>query len=277
MSDALESGAIPLPSSSRWLQPIGAFGAVLALLILGASVFLRLATVLDPGDRAISTLAPAVEQAARLLHRLSASGVAVLALGALVLSWRCRRQATPLLRIVLWIVASTVVLAVIGPLTTGYRHGAVTVANVTCGMVLLMAFWWLREYVAVVGRARMPVDGFARAALIAFVVHVGTGAAASAWEMHGIRWPGFLHLGSLVLCIILVGSMGMAARGHPATARWRAALAGLMGAQLVVGYVLMWQAPHPFWLSFLHAMLAPLLAITLVSLAVRGTTRPGAA
>ena len=277
MNQAPESGAIPAPMPSPWLQPIGAFGAVLALLILGASMFLRLATVFGPGDQAMSTLAPAIEQAARLVHRLSASGVAVLALGALVLSWRCRRPAMPLLQATAWVVASTVVLAVIGPLTTGYRIGMVTVANVTCGMVLLMAFWWLRESVAVLGTAPGRVDGFSWAALIAFVLHVATGAAASAWEMRGIRWPGFLHLGSLVLCIVLVGSIWLAARGHPATARWRAALAGLMGAQLLAGYVLMWQESHPFWLSFLHAMLSPLLAFTLVSLVVRGATRPGGA
>ncbi len=277
MTESLEAGAIPVPSPSRWLQRIGAIGAVLALLILGASMFLRLATVFGPGDQAMSTLPPAIEQAARLLHRLSASGVAVLALGALVLSWRCRRPMPSLLQTTGWIVASTVVLAVIGPLTTGYRMGAVTVANVTCGMVLLMAFWWLRESMATLGTARGPVDGFSWAALMVFVVHVGTGAAASAWEMRGIRWPGFLHLGSLVLCIILVGSMWLTTRGNPATTRWRTALAGLMGAQLVAGYVLMWQEPHPFGLSFLHAMLSPLLAIALVSLAVRGATRPGVA
>jgi hypothetical protein len=39
----------------------------------------------------------------------------------------------------------------------------------------------------------------------------------------------------------------------------------------------MWQESHAFWLSFLHAMLSPLLDITLVSLVVRGATRPGAA
>jgi heme A synthase len=277
MNQAPESGAIPAPMPSPWLQPIGAFGAVLALLILGASMFLRLATVFGPGDQAMSTLEPAIEQAARLVHRLSASGVAVLALGALVLSWRSRRPAMPLLQATAWVVASTVVLAVIGPLTTGYRIGMVTVANVTCGMVLLMAFWWLRESVAVLAMAPGRVDGFSWAALIAFVLHVATGAAASAWEMRGIRWPGFLHLGSLVLCIVLVGSTWLAARGHPATARWRAALAGLMGAQLLAGYVLMWQESHPFWLSFLHAMLSPLLAFTLVSLVVRGATRPGGA
>lgn len=276
MNEAPESGAIPAPTPSHWLRPIGAFGALLALLILGASMFLRLATVFGSDDQAMSTLAPAIEQAARLVHRLSASGVAVLALGALVLSWRCRRPAMPLLQATAWIVASTVVLAVIGPLTTGYRIGAVTVANVTCGMVLLMAFWWLRESVAVLGMAPRPVDGFSWAALIAFVVHVGAGAAASAWEMRGIRWPGFLHLGSLVLCIILVGSMWLTTRGNPATTRWRTALAGLMGAQLLGGYVLMWQDPHPFWQSFLHAMLSPLLAIALVSLVVRGSIRPGA-
>lgn len=260
-------------SSHAWLQRIGACGSGLALTILGASMLLRLTTVFALDGHAISSLPPGIEYATRLLHRLAASGVALLALCAVTLCWIRRSSAAQLTRPTAWIVASTVILALIGPLTPGYRLSAITVVNVTGGMVLLMAFWWLRESVITAATMHQPVAAFSWAAIIAFVAHVGTGAAASAWEMHAVRWPAFVHLASLVLCLILIGVIWLEFRRERLLAPWTAALASLLAIQLLVGYLMMWQDSRPLGLTFLHAMLSSLLAMALVSLAVRGSTR----
>lgn len=260
-------------SSHAWLQRIGACGSVLALTILGASMLLRLTTVFALDGHAVSTLPADIEYATRLLHRLAASGVAVLALCAVTLCWIRRGSTAQWTKPTAWIVASTVILALIGPLTPGYQFSAITVANVTGGMVLLMAFWWLRESVATQAAMRQPIAAFSWAAIIAFVAHVGTGAAASAWEMHAVRWPAFVHLASLVLCLILIGVIRLEFRRERLLAPWTTALASLLAIQLLVGYLMMWQDSRPLGLTFLHAMLSSLLAMALVSLAVRGSTR----
>lgn len=236
-------------------------------------MLLRLSTVFALDGHAVSSLPPAIEHATRLLHRLAASGVALLALCAVTLCWIRRSSAAQWTIPTAWIVASTVILALIGPLTPGYRLSAITVANVTGGMVLLMAFWWLRESVATQAATRQPVAAFSWAAIFAFVAHVGTGAAASAWEMHAVRWPAFVHLASLVLCLILIGVIWLEFRRERLLAPWTAGLASLLAIQLLVGYLMMWQDSHPLGLTFLHAMLSSLLAMALVSLALRGSTR----
>ncbi|TSA10768.1 MAG: hypothetical protein D4R79_10915, partial [Comamonadaceae bacterium] len=101
-------------SSNAWWRRIGALGALLALSILGASILLRLTSVLDPQGHASSTLAAPTEQAIRLLHRICASSVALLALFAVALYWKQRQAALRMKQAVLGMVATTVILALIG-------------------------------------------------------------------------------------------------------------------------------------------------------------------
>lgn len=259
--------------SRVWLQRIGTLGSLLALAILGASMLLRLTTVLSADGQPLASLPTAPEYATRLVHRLAASGVAILALCAVVLCWTQRRSSSHMAKPVAWIVASTVILAVIGPLTPGYRLGVITVVNVTLGMLLLMAFWWLRESIASAATVRQPVAAFSWLVIIGFLLHVATGAAASAWEMHGVRWPAVVHLGSLLLWMILIGALLPGFHRQRWLDRRCWTVLGLLVLQLLLGYALMRQQPRPIWLSYSHAMLAPVLALALVSLVLRGSTR----
>ncbi len=261
--DLLPSGGA---DARTWLRRIGALGALLALIILGSSIFLRLTSVLDPQGHASSTLAAPLEQAIRLLHRLCASGVALLALSAVVLRWKQRPAAPQTSQAVFGIVAATLILALIGPLTPGYRLAGVTVVNVVCGVLLLLSFWWLRDWAASGPAGVRPFDAFSWAALAALLLQVGTGAAASAWEMHAVHWPALVHLACAVLCAILIGAVLLDRRSTPGPGGRGWLVAGLLAGQLLLGYLLMWQDPRSVALSFFHAMLAPLLAGALVSL-----------
>jgi len=271
----LNSPAQAGSSLNRWLQLIGTCGAILALVILGASMLLRLATLFGADGRPISTLPVALESAIRLSHRLAAAGVGVLAVFALILYWTRRplpvRAGWP----IALIVATTAILALIGPLTPGYRIAGVTVGNVAGGMVLLMAFWWLRELAATHPSICQPVETLMRAAVFVFLAHVATGAAASAQEMHGVRWLAFLHLGTALLAVMFIGASLWDRHRESSMAGWRAATAVLLFAQVLLGFGMMWLDARPIWLAFLHGMLSPLLAIGLVSLALRDSSRAG--
>ena len=59
----------PPRSELTWLRRIGGVGTALALLILGASMLLRLTTTFNVDGQAVSALPPFAEQATRLLHR----------------------------------------------------------------------------------------------------------------------------------------------------------------------------------------------------------------
>lgn len=256
--------------SQIWLQRIGTVGALLALLILAASILLRLSTVFDAQGHASSTLPALLEQSARRLHRLSASGVALLALGAVLLCWKCRHVAAHWARPTAWVVVCTVLLAAIGPLTSGYRLGAVTVLNVSCGLLLLMSFWWLREAARLGLQRPAPLDNFSWAALAALLLQVASGASASAWAMQGLRWPTYTHLASVVLVLILCGVILLDQFNRPGQRQRSGVVAGLLLAQILAGYVLMAQDSRTLGLSLLHALLAPLLAGALVSLVKHG-------
>jgi heme A synthase len=263
--DTLPTGAM----SHRVLLLLSNLGALLALAILGASVLLRLNTVFAPDGHTLTTLPVAWEQATRLLHRLAASAVALLALGAIVLCWMRRHSGANCTKPTALIVLATLVLAVIGPLTPGYRASAVTIVNVATGLLLLMSFWWLRESLARPTQPRRRLDGFVWAALAALLLHVASGAAASFYEMHALRWPAFVHLASFALCLIVFGVVLREQRGDASVRRCGTLLAGLFTGQALLGYVLMWQESRNVGLSFLHAMVSPLVALALVSLAVR--------
>ncbi len=103
--------------------------------------------------------------------------------------------------------------------------------------------------------------------MLVFLLQVATGAAASANEMHGIRMPTFIHLGSALLSTMFIGATLWARRGDPALSGRVVTAAILLGSQLVLGATLMWLGARPLWLALAHGMVSPMLAIALVSLA----------
>ena len=194
------------------LRIIGAWGAALTVVILAMSVLLRLGTRIEAGE-AVSMLPGAMEQAARIAHRLAAMGVGVLAALALVLAWkehpvpRARRYA------VVAIVGLTLLLASIGRYTPGYRIDAVTIANVAGGVALAAAFALLRA----AGGPETRIDGVAAGALGLLLVLAGLGAATDAAALRGEHAFGPVHFWVAALFI----GLALAAAWHttPACAR----------------------------------------------------------
>lgn len=257
----------------RALHLIGALGALLALAILGASILLRLTSVIGVDDVVRSTLPADTENAVRMVHRLSASGVGILALLVTVLGWMQRRVVPHAVKPVMLLVGATVLLAVIGPLTPGYRFGVVTVVNVVAGTVLLGSCWWLRETLAIgpVLQQKAP-HPMLRLAFIVLFIHVGLGALASALEMRGTHWVSFVHAGSGMLTTLLLGSILWDRHSTPHLKRVTGIMAGLLVVQVALGVVSLFIGGRPVGLGFAHAMLSPLLAGGLVSIAVRDGT-----
>ncbi len=262
----LQTRATP---SVRILRTIGAVGALLALTILGASILLRLTTVLGADSAALSQLSPEVEDAIRMVHRLSASSVGLLALVAAALGWKNRAVIPHVVKPIVWIVAVTVLLAVIGPLTPGYRFSLVTIANVVAGTVLVATCWWLRETLVVAPSAVATWDPMLSLTMTVFAVHVGLGAAASAYAARGTHWVAFLHTGSAMFTTLLLASILWDRRLRPAMSVRVRVMAGLLGLQLVLGLVSLWMEVRPVGLGFAHTMVSALLATGLVSIAIR--------
>lgn len=264
---ALVDTPTPVRSSTcTWFQRIGALGALLALAILGVSMTLRIWTEISTDGQAASILSPSVEGVARAIHRVSATAVAILALTAVILCLLHLQTVRHLVKPVAWILASTVALAVVGPLTPGYRIAWITVLNVTAGMLLLMAFWWLR---IAAGRATTTISSRDRlqwSVLVAFVFHIACGAASSAWAMHGVRWLAFVHLCSLFLAVTSIGLVVMNRRNERAARHIVTIVVLLLAAQMAIGYALMLLDARPLWLMLLHGMLSPLLALAISSL-----------
>lgn len=255
--------------SVRVLRAIGAIASILALAILGASILLRLTTVFGADGAALSQLSSEVENAIRMVHRLSASSVGILALVAAVLGWKYWAVAPHVAKPIVWIVAATVLLAAIGPLTPGYRFSAVTIANVVAGTVLVAACWWLRETLVVVPSPVAAWDSMLSLTTAVFAIHVGLGAAASVYAVRGAHWVAFLHTGSAMLTTLLLTSVLWDRRLRPTQSMPVRVMAGLLGLQLVLGMVSLWLEVRPVALGFVHAMVSALLAAGLVSIAVR--------
>ena len=82
------------------------FGTFLSLLILGSSMLLRLSTVFDMDGLAQNSLPANLEWATRLLHRLCASCVALIALVSVIQSWFDRLDQPWRFKPSLWVHAS---------------------------------------------------------------------------------------------------------------------------------------------------------------------------
>lgn len=248
---------------------IGALGALLALTILGASILLRLTSVIGLDDTVRSTLAADTESAVRMVHRLAAAVVGILAIVVSVLCWMQRKASPQTVKPVLLLVGATVVLAIIGPLTPGYRFSIVTVANVVVGTALLTACWWLREILTRPPTSQpSELDPILRLTIWVLAVHVGLGAAASAMEMRGTHWVAFVHSGSAMLTFLLLGSVLWERRARTGLNTVVGVMSGLLLLQVLLGIVSLWTEGRPVSLGFLHAMLSPLLAGGLVTIAV---------
>ena len=250
-------------SAAARLARIGAWGAVLTLAILMASALLRLSTGVEGGE-ARSLLPPAVETGARIAHRISAMGVALLAAFALVVAVRDRPAPAARVFTVAAIVALTLVLAAIGRYTPGYRVAAVTVVNVAAGTALVCAFAWLRELAA--ARAVAPL---AVVALGLALAQAALGAATSAAAMWGERAFGPLHIW---MAAMLAGVIAAAAWQQRTRRALGAALVALTVAQAALGVYLAGARSPP--LALAHAAVAAVLAVLLVRLAaLRGDAR----
>ena len=249
------------------LKAIGAWGALLTVVIIAASALLRLATRFE-GAEAFSTLAPAVEQGARIAHRIAASGVGLLAALALYAAYRARPLRRATFAAVATVAGATLVLAVVGRYSAGYGVGAITMLNVAGGTVLACAFWWLREGADVPGGARpaaLPLGALAGVVALSFV-----GAATSFAAMHGERAFGAVHLwlATLLAAFAFAAALYHRRRGLPA-----AATAVLVAWQYGLGFALL-ASGRPLALALLHSMLSVLLALSLVSLALRCASVP---
>ena len=248
-------------NAPRTLAATGLWGALLTIVILAMSVLLRLGTQLEAGE-GVSTLPAGVETWARVAHRVAAMGVGILAALAFVAAWRGESPPRPSMRAAGAVVALTVLLAVIGRYTPGYRVDVVTVLNVAGGVALAEAFWALRP------RGAAPPDPLALGALVLLLVLAALGAAADVVAMRGARAFGPLHLwvAAIFVCLALSAAWRQRRRRFAA-----AATAVLTAAQFALGFALL-ASPElrPLALGWLHAMIACALALLLVSLALRG-------
>jgi hypothetical protein len=240
---------------------------LLTVVVLGASVFMRLTTTFDAAGEAVSTLPDAAETFARLAHRLAAMAVSILALLSAFAVMALRPVAPARMAAVGAVLALTVVLAILGRYTTGYRIPGVTVGNVAGGMALACAFWWLREQI------RHPGSSLGAklewAALATLLAQSGLGAAASSAAMRGDFSAIPVHV---VLGVAVLGIAGLCARNHWSRPTRRLALLLALGtvAQLGIGYGLAIAQPgRPLLAGWLHAVLATALTVGFASLAIR--------
>ena len=247
-------------SAPRWLAQAAWGGAILTLVVLAATVLMRLGTRIDAAGTAVSMLPADLEFWARVAHRVAAGVVGVIAAAALVAVARGGAALGAHRAQVAWIVGLTVVLAVVGRYTPGYRHDIVTVVNVAGGVALAIAFASLASSAA--GRG----DPCAVGALAVLLALVASGAAADAAAMHGMRAYGPLHLGLGLLFAALALAAAWRGRHRPALA---ASVALLTLAQSGLGlYLIRVTLQRPIPPVWVHSLAAVVLALLLVRLAV---------
>lgn len=248
---------------------MGTAGAALALVILGASVLLRLTTEFDPSGAPVSTLPSSIENAVRLTHRITAASVGLIAIGLTLMCGLRKATLTHAFKPTACIVAATVLLAVIGPLTPGYRYATVTVANVVGGSILLMSCWWLRECSAY-GTAQSSGKNAALAvAIFSFLTHIASGAATSALHVRGMDWMAYVHIGSAVLFLFTAGEILWARSNQPMATKRVNILTGILLLQITIGILLMWLGRQPIWLAVVHALVSQIFAAGLVSVSLQ--------
>lgn len=259
-------------AAGRWLTTLrwaGLMGAGLALVVLAASILLRMSSRFEPDGVLVSLLPPVLEQSARLVHRLAASTSGVLALLCVVAGIKTRRLHPEFRMPIMVIGVMTLLLAAVGPLTPGYRHDWVTVCNVWGGTILVASYWWL--HLLVVNGPTAPTHNiWLRWTLVTWLVHIALGAAASAQYMRGQHWLGFLHSATAMLtAVLLAASLREAwqSRHRPGLVRF---LAGAFALQMALGIIALWSDVVPVALGTAHALLSAALALGMVALYATG-------
>ena len=245
-------------NAPRVLSVSGLWGAALTIVILAMSVLLRLGTRIGEGG-AVSMLPPDVEQWARIAHRIAAMAVAFLAALALVAAAGERGTLRARGKAIACVVGLTLLLAIIGQWTPGYRFDLVTVVNVVGGIALAAAFWALRAQPG-------AGDACAWMALAILLALASIGAAADAAAMRGERAFGPLHLWGAAIFTAFALASAWRQRSRRALA---VATAILTLAQAGLGLGLLAISGRPIAAAWLHAILACALALLLVSLAAR--------
>lgn len=248
-------------NAPRWLAGVGWTGAALTVVVLAATVLMRLGTRLGADGAAVSMLPPDLEFWARVAHRAAAGIVGVLAAFALVVVARGGTALAPWRAPVAWVVGLTVLLALVGRYTPGYRHDIVTVVNVAGGVALAAAFLHL----AAASHPRPAGAPLAIAALLVLLTLAATGAASDAAAMRGVRSFGPLHLGLGALFSAFALAAAWRGRHRPALA---AGVAVLSLAQAGLGlYLIRVTLQRPIEAVWVHSMAAVVLALLLVRLA----------
>jgi hypothetical protein len=259
--------------TARRLAALATAGVALTFVVVAASALLRLGTALDAGGNAASRLPATVEATARLVHRISASGVGIAALAAAIVAFASRPVPRARLAAIGAIVVLTGFLAAIGRYTPGYRFLPVTVGNALGGIALACAFMWLRmQATRSAGiEGRTAVSRAATLALAIALVQAGVGTASSALAMHGVRTmePWHVASGFVVAGIaVAVAVYRYREAGGRAARAWIFALAL---AQMALGFALAAaDAQRGIPGAWAHAMLACALALALTALAARG-------
>ena len=231
-------------NAARILPRVGACGALLTVVILAITVLLRLTTRLEGGEM-VSALGPEVGEGARIVHRIAAGAVGVLAALALV---------TARTRASFAVVGLTLLLALVGRYSAGYLSDAATVVNVAGGIALVAAFWRLRV------PAPSGPDLAVALALGLLLTAAVFGAATDAAAMRGERAFGPLHLGFGVLFAVAALAAAWRHRRHPVRA---AAIASLVALQVALGVWLFADGTRPLGPGWVHAIAACALAILL--------------
>lgn len=173
----------------RLLARASAAGALLVLIVIVASAFLRLVqfgvgcadwpscyAAAPPAPGADSSPYAMIVPWMRVAHRLAAAAVGVVVLAVTAATWSRPRRRTEIL-IAAALLALTLFLAVLGRATPGSQLPAVTLGNVLGGMAMLGLFWWLRLETTVLPRSGSPpllLAGVFGLALLAVQFGLGT-------------------------------------------------------------------------------------------------------
>jgi heme A synthase len=252
----------------RVLARCGEIGAVLVAVVLSASVALRLTAVAGADGAMVPSLPEGIEAGVRLAHRIAAMGVSVLALLVAWVAFARRAIDTRGLVAAAAIVLLTVLLALLGRWTTGYRHPEVTVGNVAGGVALVGAFWALREAVrGPLPIAGLPAAAMARLAALAVIAQAGLGAATSALR-GSIELLGPAHVATALLVAAQVAIAAWPQRRAGNAAQPAQLLLGLTALQLALGALSL--APErATLLVWLHTMVAAAMVSACLALANR--------
>jgi len=197
-------------SVQRLLRLLAAAGAVLMFTVIVASAYMRLAQAgLSCADwptcygRADAQAATAGMGAARLVHRIAASAVGIVLLGALLIAIAQRPR--PLRQIAIIVAALAIALFLAGLGSTlpapsaALPASGVTLANLGGGFALLALLWWLRLSTLPTAALRTKPAALAKlaaaVALLAVVAQIGLGALVSA-KLAALACPAFPGCGA---------------------------------------------------------------------------------